>query len=393
MSLAWLVVFVGCTGSIEGGSDYGTDEHSDSFGHEASESGTYPKGAAATPDGAARPAAGEPATDVAASAAQAHTAPQQGQGGAAGTQQAQGDDAAGGGAGRTQGGSGGVQGHDTSSDTSSDDTSSDDTGGADAGSDDTGDDGDCFDATRLWFEDFETGDYRRWTSKTYNADWGNDCQDNQLSTETAHSASHSQRSEITCAYTSEGNVQRGYGGLQFSGDAVVPAYTNKGVGLDAPHGVVTTMWMRLDSPTVFQDGKWVNFWTSAAECDWSGNVLTLGLEDSSDKLAAAHYDTRKYVQGAPSLPRGRWVRVTVYVNYYSGIMHVWQDGVSQQHVTFQRDVKTICQWHWGLYGSGDNDDVVLFEDDKSLWKLNQDWTDWTTEPYFGHDVGVCQPPS
>ena len=82
-------------------------------------------------------------------------------------------------------------------------------------------------------------------------------------------------------------------------------------------------------------------------------------------------------------------RITVYVNYYSGVMHVWQDGVSQQHVTFHRDLHTICQWHWGLYASGNNDDIVLFEDDQSLWKLNQAWTNWDKEPYFDHGVAVC----
>src|SRR4029079_6520003 len=98
------------------------------------------------------------------------------------------------------------------------------------------------------FEDFEIGDYRRWTSKTYNASWGNDCQDTAISTQAAHGPSHAERSQITCAYTAEGKVQRGYGALQFSGDSVVPAYTNTGVGIDAPNGVVTTMWIRLDSP-------------------------------------------------------------------------------------------------------------------------------------------------
>ena len=70
-------------------------------------------------------------------------------------------------------------------------------------------------------------------------------------------------------------------------------------------------------------------------------------------------------------------------------MHVWQNGQSQQHVTFSRPIRTICHWHWGLYASGDNDDVVLFEDDKSIWKLNEPWTDWNREPYFGQDVAVC----
>ena len=175
--------------------------------------------------------------------------------------------------------------------------------------------------------------------------------------------------------------------------SVVPAFTNQGVGIDAPNGVVTVMWMRLDSPTVFENGTWVNFWTSSASCDWSDEVITLGLEDESGRLAAAHFQagggTRTFEPNAPALPRGQWTRITVYINYHDGVMHVWQDGQSLEHVTFNRALKTICQFHWGLYASGDNDNIVLFEDDKSLWKLGEPWTDFGKEPYFGHDVDAC----
>src|SRR5690606_10636703 len=48
--------------------------------------------------------------------------------------------------------------------------------------------GPCFDATRLWFEDFETGDYSRWTSQDYGKNWKNGyCHDNGFSTEHANS--------------------------------------------------------------------------------------------------------------------------------------------------------------------------------------------------------------
>jgi len=33
---------------------------------------------------------------------------------------------------------------------------------------------------------------------------------------------------------------------------------------------------------------------------------------------------------------------------------------------------------------------VLFEDDNSIWKLDEPWTDFDTEPYFGNTVAVCQ---
>jgi hypothetical protein len=253
----------------------------------------------------------------------------------------------------------------------------------------------CFPAKRLWFEDFETGDYSRWTSKTYNSDWGNDCQSNALSTVQAVSPTHANRSEIVCAYTAEGNVHRGYGGLQFSGDDLVPAYTNTGTGTDAPYGIVNTFHSWLETTSVFQNDKWFSFWTVNSDCGWADEVLTLGLEDPSNRLAAAHYQpgggTRTFLPGAPGFPLGRWVRITIYVNYYTGIMHVWQDGQEISHVTFVRPKQTICQWHWGAYASGDNDNLVLFEDDNGIWKLEQAWTDMAQEPYFGGTVTPCGP--
>lgn len=255
--------------------------------------------------------------------------------------------------------------------------------------------GGCFHATRLWFDDFETGDYSRWTSRTYGADWGNACQDNALSAVHAVSPTHSNRSEITCPYTAEGNVHRGYGGLQFSGDSLVTAYTNTGTGTDAPYGIVNTFHSWLETTSVFQNGKWFSFWTVNSDCGWADEVLTLGLEDPSNRLAAAHYQpgggTRTFMPGAPGFPLGRWVRITIYVNYYTGVMHVWQDGEEVSHVTFVRSKKTICQWHWGAYASGDNDNLVLFEDDNSIWKLGEEWTDFSIEPYFGASVAVCAP--
>src|SRR5262245_34418419 len=94
--------------------------------------------------------------------------------------------------------------------------------------------GPCFDATRLWFDDFETGDYSRWTSQSYGDDWKNGfCHSNGFATDQAVTPTHSHRSEITCV---SDESHRGYGGLQFDGDHLVPAHTNQGTGIVAPHG-------------------------------------------------------------------------------------------------------------------------------------------------------------
>jgi hypothetical protein len=254
--------------------------------------------------------------------------------------------------------------------------------------------GDC-PGTLLWSDGFESGDYQNWTSQTYGNDWGDDCQSNGISMERARSGTYSNRSEIVCQYTAD-VVHRGYGGLQFDGDQLVEAYTNTGTGTDAPFGVVTTFHRWLESGSVFDD-KWLSIWTVNGSCDYTDRPLTLSIEDASDRLKAAHYwaadgdaeGSFEYVPDAPSFPRGQWVRVTLYINYYEGVLHIWQDGAEVAHVTFHRSGNTMCQWHWGVYASSINDDIVMFEDDLSIHKLNQAWTDFSTEPWLAEDP-ACQ---
>jgi hypothetical protein len=63
-------------------------------------------------------------------------------------------------------------------------------------------------------------------------------------------------------------------------------------------------------------------------------------------------------------------------------MHVWQNGRKICSATFSRPVTTMCQWHFGLYASGPNDNISLYEEDLSIVKLNQPLTNFTTEPWF-----------
>lgn len=250
----------------------------------------------------------------------------------------------------------------------------------------------CVRARRLWSEDFESGTYERWANATYDDAWGNHCQSNRFDDENAFSGSRSHRSEITCP--SPDSVHRGYGGVQFDGDTALPAYTNAGVGIDAPHGVVNTFWTWLDTPYDFANGRWLSLWTANSDCGWNERVVTIGFEDTTWRLTPAHiWDTGGQVTfdpNAPAFPRRQWVRTTVYVNYHRGEMHVWQDGQSVFHATFSRPTNDICQWHWGAYSSGDNTNVVLYEDDNSIWKLEQDWTDFSVEPWFEGTTNACE---
>jgi hypothetical protein len=269
----------------------------------------------------------------------------------------------------------------------------DGTGGSDpstttAPADDTATE--CFAARLLWFDDFEGGDYDRWTSKSYGGDWGNACQGNALSQEQARSGAWSNRSEITCTLDES---HRGYGGLQFDGDDVVEYYTNTGTGIEAPHGIVNTYWSWLETPYAFGGGRWFSFFTVNNSCNWSDPVITLGLEDASNRVTPAHIlntgGTVDFAPDAPGFPLGQWVRTTIYLNYHEGRMHVWQDGAELLDATFTRPQTDMCHFHWGAYASGNNDDVTLFEDDNSIWKLEEPWPDFAVEPWFGETIDVC----
>lgn len=265
-----------------------------------------------------------------------------------------------------------------------------DSGPPDAGEPPT----ECVGARRLWFDDWETGDYSRWTSHTYFGDWGDGCESTGISTENPHGGRYSNRSEIVCRSSSD--VHRGYGGIQFDHDTALSAYTNTGTGIEAPGGTVSTFWLWLDTPYEFGGGRWLSLFTTNSACDYTDEVITVSLEDSTRRLNPAHVTssggTVTFSPGAPAFPLRRWVRVTIYINYYDGVMHIWQDGTSVVHATFRRPTRDICQWHWGAYASGDNDDIVLFEDEKSIWKLDSSWTDWSTEPWLdaGGTVSACR---
>jgi hypothetical protein len=249
----------------------------------------------------------------------------------------------------------------------------------------------CVLAHRLFREDFEDGDYSRWTGGTYHGDWGPEsrhCRDAGFSTDVVRSGQRAHRSAVTCR--SHTHVHRGYGGLQLSGEEVVPRYTNRGVGTDAPHGMVTTFWVWIDVPYRFQNGRWLSLWTVNTDCGYEEEVVTLGLESAEHRLAPAHVTGTVVSPDAPTMPLREWARVTIYVNAHSGTLHVWQDG---QHVTrssFRRASNTLCQWHWGLYASGDNDRVVVHEDDISLWVLDEEWTDFSREPYLDEPGAACE---
>ncbi len=250
--------------------------------------------------------------------------------------------------------------------------------------------GTCVRARRLWSDDFETGTYARWTSGNYvSSQNGGGCYQSGFSTARAHGGTRSHHTSISCAQSSNHRI---YGGVQFSGDTPLSRYTNTGTGIDAPDGIVITYFTWLDAPG-FGSGKWFSFLTSNNSCSWSDTVVTYGLEDSGNRINPAHITntggTLTYAGTRSAYPMRQWVRQTLYLNYHSGVMHMWQNGQKQWQATFRRPTKQICQFHWGLYASGANTSISLFEDDFSIWKLDQPLASFDVEPWLGQTRSVC----
>ncbi len=251
--------------------------------------------------------------------------------------------------------------------------------------------GTCVRARRLWSDDFETGDHSRWTSNAYVSVLNRGgCHHSGFSSDRVHGGVRAHVTQVACP---QGQNHRVYGGLQFSGDQVIPRFTNTGGGIDAPHGIVVTFWSWLDAAG-FGNGRWMSLFTTNNRCDHSDRVVTFGLEDATNRNTPAHVistgGTLQYAAARAAFPMRAWTRTTVYLNYYTGQLHVWQDGVSQMHGTFRRNSTQICQMHWGLYASGNNPAITLFEDDMSVWKLEQPLAGFDAEPLLGQTMPVCQ---
>jgi hypothetical protein len=243
----------------------------------------------------------------------------------------------------------------------------------------------CIDARLLFSEGFEGGSYTNFTSDFYDQD-PSTCNSSAITTAQARSGTRSSRGVVTCAKT-DGQSHRPYGGLQFNGDAPMAAYTNTGVGINAPFGIVTTFWGWLDAPTDFGSGRWFSYFTVNGTCDYSDQVVTLGLSTPQNSIDCAHVPGTGgqlfYAPNAPNMPERQWVRTTVYINYVRGEITTWMNGQKVFDGVFSRPVSTMCQFHWGLYASPSNANITYYEDDIAMYKLESALPNRTDEPYVG----------
>lgn len=245
----------------------------------------------------------------------------------------------------------------------------------------------------VWCEDWSNGNYNRWTDDASDSD---PCTFSEFSSEHFTSPSLAHKSWVTCV-GGIGGVHRGYPGLRFLGDAVLPSiFMNSTGGIDSPNGLVIQWRGYLRVPYVFnsQDHDlWMSMMTATDDCSnaWH-RVITLNIDDPTMRLRPQHVDGVQYAYAAPAFPRDQWNRVTVYLNLYTGVMHVWQNGTKVATAWFTRPSHQTCQYHFGLYCSGMNYDVAYFEDDMRIIKLTQPLLDFVGEPTFPRMMSGCAQP-
>jgi hypothetical protein len=246
--------------------------------------------------------------------------------------------------------------------------------------------------TVLWCEDWSLfNNYSRWTGTFY--DDNNPCTQAGFNDVLFNTAAYSHRSQITCAGGING-VHRGYAALRFQGDDILHSFgAPSSGGIIAPHGIIVQFRNYLSVPYIFnswKQGTWMSMMTATDDCSnaWA-RVITLNLDDPTMRLRPTHVSGIQYTLGAPAFPRDQWNRVTVYLNLFSGQMHVWQNGVKVCHAWFTRPTTQTCQYHFGLYASGVNNDITYYEDDLRIIRLNEPLLNLVGEPTFPDIAMPC----
>lgn len=235
----------------------------------------------------------------------------------------------------------------------------------------------CIASTRLFANDYESGDFDAWTS----SDTTGSCQTTSIDTSLSVSGSHAFHTAITCSGSSD---HENYGALQFSGDNLLGSHQNSGLGIDAPNGVLITFWARVHYEFQVGDGEWLALLLLSGTCDWSDTVFSLGMGNTSSSIAISHSDVNGGSEtpfvGAPDFPQDTWSKISAYVNYHTSTFVVWQDGQPVTQAAFVRPGTTLCHIRIGAYVSADTDAADVHIDDAEVWKLGAPLASFDTAP-------------
>ena len=120
-----------------------------------------------------------------------------------------------------------------------------------------------------------------------------------------------------------------------------------------------------------QPENWISFATFSNSLQWK-DLFTLSISERGI-IHMWNLDWR-YVEAPKTFPVRRWVRLTVYIDYASGAVVVWQDGVRIMFGNYRKGTQmALRRAHWGLYTSPKVTSTTVYQDEVAIWKLSTPW--------------------
>ncbi len=199
---------------------------------------------------------------------------------------------------------------------------------------------------------------------------------NRSSGEPVFSGNYAYRGRVQGRYNSPDGTRRAY-----------PVRTD-----DLPTPMVSTFMIYLDvNYNQMNTNDWISIATYSNNPDKINWPDIHGLSVVNRRLEMAHMEvpgfSGQYVGPSPQpeFPVRRWVRMTVYIHYQSnrdGIVHVWQDGVRVfTGIQRSQSASTMATvMHWGIYTNNADFNATLYNDELSIWHLDQPLSQFDREP-------------
>ena len=116
---------------------------------------------------------------------------------------------------------------------------------------------------------------------------------------------------------------------------------------------------------------WISFATYSNDPEWN-DVFTLSINQRG--ILHMHHLNWKHVQKPKPFPVQRWVRITVYIDFGSGEVVVWQDGKRVLTGNYDKGSEdALRQAHWGMYSNNKVSSGIMFNDEVAIWTLSEPW--------------------
>ncbi|MEB3174252.1 MAG: hypothetical protein VKN60_03550 [Cyanobacteriota bacterium] len=171
-----------------------------------------------------------------------------------------------------------------------------------------------------------------------------------------------------------------------------------------PKPLVNQFYVWLDWPKPGA-GEGVALMTLAAAEDWQGVSLRVsGAKGELELVGAGPLGGFKTGDGweiiAPLepvyLPRRRWVKMTVYLDYAEPLLVVWMNETpifqaNGGSLLQARQSPYLVRAHWGLAPAPTASQARLYNDAIALWTLEAPLENWETPPALGDEEEILKP--